>query len=145
MTFPKARLVVSACLFVGWIGFLLYLVIDSPGVIVSKPQLLVSSLFVSAEIHLELGMASPEATIDEVIWCADDADKKLTGQKIRIRDLAEFGKKQGFKGAGRYLVPLLKRGDAGYQVTPLPTGEARIYPMTERVRRQAEALIAARK
>ena len=148
MTFPKARLVVSACLFLGWIGFLLYLVIDSPTVIVSKPQFLVASLFVTADVQADGGKVDPRVTIDEVIWSADPVDAALAQKALVVPSLALCGKSEGFKGAGKYVLALSKRGlgnTATFYITPLPTMSPRIYPLTSQTRAQVDALVALRK
>ncbi len=144
MTFPKARLVVSACLFLCWLGFLLYLVVDSPTVIVSKPQFLIASLYVTAEVRAVEGNASPAVTVAEVLWSADGVDAHLAEKTITIADLAKCEKKQGFRGPDKYVLALLKRG-ASFELAPLPTGELRIYVLTPKTRRQVDTLVAARR
>ena len=148
MTFPKARLVVSACLFFGWIGFLLYLVIESPTVILSKPQFLVAALYVTADVQADEKKADPRVTIDEVIWCADPVDAALTTKAIVVPSLSLCGKSEGFTGTGKYVLALSKRGTgaaATFYITPLPTMNARIYPLTKQTRTQVDGIVALRK
>ncbi|MCI0376240.1 MAG: hypothetical protein L0215_01405, partial [Gemmataceae bacterium] len=124
MVFPKARLAVSACLFLGWIGFLLFLVLKTRApVILSRPQFLVSPLHVIAEVRDKNGLPDPEVTVVQVAWTSDTADEKLAGVKLFVEDLPYSGPDQGWTGAGQYLLPLTKRTIAngfGYKVTPLP-------------------------
>ena len=51
MTFPKARLVVSACLFVGWLVFLFVLWLRSSDVILSHPQFMIAQVYAVVEIR----------------------------------------------------------------------------------------------
>ncbi|MCI0637904.1 MAG: hypothetical protein L0Y72_24220 [Gemmataceae bacterium] len=124
MVFPKARLAVSACLFLGWIGILLFLVLRTRDpVILSRPQFLESPLHVIADVRARNGLPDPEVTIVEVAWSSDAADKNLAGVKLLVEDLSYAGPDQGWSGAGQYLLPLTKRTidkGFGYKVTPLP-------------------------
>jgi hypothetical protein len=122
MTFPKARLVVSACLFLAWLGFLLYLVIDSRKVVLSKPQFLVAQLYAIIEATAgNPGDVHPDATVTvtQVLWSAHDADRKLEKQVLRLPDLAECTKEHGYLGAGKYLLPLIESSD-GWMIASLP-------------------------
>jgi hypothetical protein len=147
MTFPKARLVVSAALFVGWLGFLLYLVIDSPSVILSRPQFLQAQLIVVAEV----GGGQPEPiVVKEVLWSNDPVgDAKLVNQHVRIPGIAEWRRKDGYEGSGQYLLPLIRTAPGSYQVAALPNmaqaPEIRVYPWTPRLREQVEAIVKSRK
>ena len=61
MVFPKARVGVAAALFVGWLSFLLYLVIVTRDpIIVSRPQILVSNLCILAKIEERDGRPAPD-------------------------------------------------------------------------------------
>lgn len=148
MTFPRARVVVSACLFLGWIGFLLFLVIDSPKIHLAKPQFLIAPLYVVADIREEKGKADPDVVIDEVVWSAEPEDRERAAKSLRIPNLAACGDKQGFRGAGKYLLPLVKQKTAEaaeFQVAPLPTAGLRIYPWTPETRQQVDRIIASKK
>jgi hypothetical protein len=124
MVFPKARLAVSAGLFLAWIGFLFYLVVRTRDpVILSRPQFLVSNLVVLAEVKEDKGRPAPNIKIKEVLRSADPSDQSLAGTEIQVEDLADCLKPQGWDGAQTYIVPLVKRKEdqaAVYQVTPLP-------------------------
>jgi hypothetical protein len=125
MTFPRARLVVAACLFVGWLGFLLHLTLESARtVVLSRPQLQVSNLCILAEIKNKNGEPDTTVRITRVVWSAERADgDKLFGTNILIPNLLIVGPPQGYRGAGEYIVPLTKRmiGEAPlYLVTSVP-------------------------
>ena len=110
MTFPRARLAVSAVLFFGWIGFLLFLVIQSPAVLVSKPQILAANLIVVGEIREDHGNPQPQVKVAEVIWSGDPQDRELAGQIVNLLELPRYMKQQGYAGPGSYILPLLKTG-----------------------------------
>jgi hypothetical protein len=150
MTFPKARLVVSACLFVGWLGFLLFLVLDTNTIILSRPQFLIAQTYAVVELHDgAAGKPDPMVLIDEVIWSADPADEGLVKKQVRIPGVAVCGPDEGYAGPGQYLLPLLKTSRGAYVITPMPktahTPEIRIYPWTPGMRSQVEDLIASKK
>jgi hypothetical protein len=123
MVFPKARLVVAAALFLGWIGFLAYLVaITRDPVILSRPQILVSNVCVLADIEEQDGRPKSEVTVTEVLW-ADDGDKSLEKQKLVLPDLAELDRPQGWAGKGSYLLPLTRRTfekQSKFELAPIP-------------------------
>lgn len=143
MNHPKARLAISALLFLGWLGFLLYLVVDSRTVILSRPQFLVAQVIVVAD----LGAGPGPAVVEEVLWPADRANERLVNQPIRIAGIAGLADKQGYGGPGKYLLPLMKTMTGSYQIAPLPgpAPEARIYAWTPRLREQVDEIIQARK
>jgi hypothetical protein len=149
MTFPKARLVVSACLFFGWLGFLCYLVVSARTIVLSKPQFLVAQLYVVVEASAGIGGdASPDAsaTVAQVLWSARDVDHNLRGEVVLIPELAECSKDQGYRGKGKYLLPLIKSGDV-WKIAPLPARVQRtekIYRWAPDTEAQVNQLIAAK-
>ena len=69
MVFPKARLVVSAVLFLAWIGFLAYLVARTRDpVILSRPQLVVSSVVLIADVKEQSGRPAPTVAVTKIAW-----------------------------------------------------------------------------
>lgn len=140
MTFPKARLVVSACLLLGWLGFLFYLVLESNTVILSKPQFAIAQVFVVAQVRDRDGRPDPRVTVEEVIWPGDPASSALVKTELRLAGLAETV--VGYEGPGAYLMPLLK-GTGGYRIAPLPapTAEVRIYPWNAGTQAQVNELV----
>jgi hypothetical protein len=124
MVFPKARLVVSGGLFLTWIGFLVYLVARTRDpVILSRPQLVVASAVVVADIQEKDGRPMPTVTIKRVAWALGHADPLFAGTPLIVDGLADCGPGQGWKGPGEYILPLTKRKpDSGntFEVTPLP-------------------------
>jgi hypothetical protein len=124
MTFPRARLTVAACLFVAWLGYLLLLVVLTRDTIVlSRPQFLISDLWVLAELTTDKdGRPAAKAKIIDIFWFKHPADQNLRDQTITIPNLPETGP-QGYTGSGKYILPLRKLEEAGvamYVVTPVP-------------------------
>jgi hypothetical protein len=107
MTFPKARLAVAACLFVAWLGFLLFLVIDARKIVLSKPQFLIAQMYAVVEIRDDGGLADPMVTFDEVLWMSNSVTKKQSGALV-IPELAKLAQLHGYQGAGKYLLPLIQ-------------------------------------
>jgi hypothetical protein len=150
MTFPKARLIVSACLFVGWLGFLLFLIIDARRVTISTPQFEIAQLYVVVDVSEQDGHPDPTATVEEVLWALMPADQQLAKKPLLLPDLLGLGKASGYRGPGKYVVTLVKTGPGAYAIAPLPRtayppDQLRIYPWTPDVRVQVERLIHAKK
>jgi hypothetical protein len=124
MVFPKARLVVSAGLFLAWIGFLAYLVARTRDpVILSRPQLVVSSVVLIADIKEQNGRPVSAVAVTKVASALAPEDKNLAGSQLTIEGLADVGHAQGWREPGTYILPLTKRKmSAGYayEVTSLP-------------------------
>jgi hypothetical protein len=140
------RLTLAAALFAAWIGWLVYLVYSMkssvpPGaarpVVLSRPQFLVSSLDVGADVP-EIDADPVEVTVREVFWPKTSRD--LAGKKIKVNHLREC--REDWLGPGEYILPLERLAEDGYQVVPLPrspgfpSGRPRIYPSTPQTRAQ---------
>ncbi len=108
MTFPKARLAVSLCLFLAWLGFLGYLVYESSPVNLSHAQFAVADAVVIAEVRDNGGQAVPEVTVREVAWCADWHDRASLRGKLQLPELMSCNAKQGYVGPDVYILPLHK-------------------------------------
>lgn len=121
MVFPRARLVVSACLFLAWLTFLGVLAYRNHyAVILARPQLLMSDLVVVAELGEQQGRAAREIAVRQVLW---PRDAKLPA-RLEVLNLGDLGPRQGFRGPGTYLVPLLRQSfdaNPSYLATPMPT------------------------
>lgn len=122
MTFPKARLAVAACLFLGWLGFLLFLVIDSRRIILSRPQFLVADAYVVVQLR-EGGRGDlqpmDEATIDHVLWIHPGLKDIPLEREVHLPELLGCSKAEGYAGAGKYVVPLTATAD-GWRIASLP-------------------------
>ena len=132
MLFPKARMIVSLCLFLGWIGFLFYLVLESPQTIVPWRQFETAHFYVVADIRENQGKLDPQVTIEEILWPPPPADQFLpkTVQLPELAaydeqpaaELARYKKQLGFQGAGKYILPLMIVAHRGkkFKIAPIP-------------------------
>jgi hypothetical protein len=163
------RLLITAALFVLWIGYLAYLWLDSlsfrpapPGtpsaarepLVLSQPQFQASPLVVVARVDHVWGGAlaalpSP-VVVEEVLKDAKGAIQK--DQILPVAGIAESHRRDSelpdFTGPGSYLLALSPREDGAYEVTPIPPspgfpssgGPRRIYPATPTALAQFRAL-----
>ena len=144
MTFPKARLVVSLCLFLSWLGFLGYLVAERRTIVLSGPQFLIAQAVIVAEVRDDHGQPDPIATVKQVEWSVDEAHRPPVGKSLHLHELPDCGRQHGYRGAGEYVIPLLKHGDA-VRIAPVPTGDVRIYQWTPDTRAQMEEIVKKKK
>jgi len=151
MKVAHVRLVVAAVLFLGWIGWLVYLVIHSHDeVILSRPQFLVADLWVIAHIGAEEGRPAKAVTIREDVWSAKG--KKLAEEVIEVVDLPEIDASMGWDGPGDYILALTfhtGKQREYYRITALPPspgfverGDKRIYRATGEARVQLNGLLS---
>jgi hypothetical protein len=146
------RLVLMAVLFVGWMGYLLYLVrtrtLTPAGtpLVVSRSQVLVSDVDVVARVE----SLDHQVTVEKVLWLKNPGLPVRPEDKLTVTNLKDChplprGQDEGsppadFTGPGSYLLLLHRVGDA-YQVVPVPytpgypppanpphEGQPRIYP-----------------
>jgi hypothetical protein len=124
MVFPKARLAVSAGLFLAWIGFLAYLAARTRDpVILSRPQAVVSSVVLIADVKEQNGRPAVTVAVNKVAWALAREDNNLAGSQLTVDGLADVGQPQGWRGPGTYILPLTKRKTSAgyaYEVTSLP-------------------------
>jgi hypothetical protein len=151
MIWARLRLALAAMLFAAWIGWLAYLVVSMksslpPGatrpVVLFRPQFLVSSLDVIAEVN-EINSDPAEVTVREVYW-PKEKEEELVGKKIKVSGLREC--RDDWVGAEEYILALAPGGEKGYQVVAVPrspgfpSGRPRIYPATPQTRRQLQEI-----
>jgi hypothetical protein len=143
MRIPLLRFLLAVAVFLAWLGWLSYLAITaSRPVVVSRPQVLVSTYDVIAEV----GDPDKPVVIKEVLFSADK-DTPAVGDTIPVRNLGAChpptsdGSVLDWAGPGQYLLLLHKVGKE-YEVVPPPdltglaSGSPRLYPATEEVLRQ---------
>jgi hypothetical protein len=140
---PQAqRLLLTAILFVGWLGYLSYLVVCRPHtpdglrgafegrpVTLSRPQLLVSALDVIAEVSGEKG---EKVIVKEVLYPKNPPVKAGDTIQVEHIDLChpvadpvarDFTPPPDYNGPGDYLLPMQpreKEDGQHYQVVPTP-------------------------
>lgn len=143
---PKARLAAAVVLFVGWIGYLAYLVARTRDpVILSRPQFFAAPLHVVASLTGDADHPEPRVTVKEVLYGPPDEKGKLSGRGIAVESLQAVGAEQGWAGPGEYLLPL-EREKGGYRLVPIPPTPTfmrerlRIYRATADARAQLEAI-----
>ena len=141
-------LVLSAVLFLGWIGWLAYLVATArPPVVLSRPQFLASTLDVIGRVDARPdGRPNPEVSVREVRWPQEGPEKALAGTTVTVHDLPEHAE-GGWAGPDSYILPLVKDGK-DYRVARIPhspgfeadtqAARARIYRETPQTLCQLE-------
>ena len=117
MTFPKVRPIIFAALFLAWLGFLFYLVLDTQHTVISKPQVRIAQAVLIVAVRDEGGKADPTVSVAEVLK-SDPAHLVLVGQKLRLIDLLGCKKEHGYSGAGDYVIPLTWR--RRWQIAAIP-------------------------
>jgi hypothetical protein len=152
MNAARWRLILATGLFVAWLGFLTVLAIRTTHpvvqfwpfevkktgpVVLSRPQLLLATLVVIADVQADgSGRPQEEAEVVEVLWPSPPPVQP--DQQLKVSNLADA---EGWRGPGRYLVPLVKEGD-GYRVAATPSSpgfdvhRSFIYPDSPDVREQ---------
>ena len=150
MKLTTLRFVLMVVLFAAWIGWLVYLVVQlkssvPPGetrpVVLSRPQFLVSSLDVIAEVPT-IATEPVEVTVRAIAWPKDKDTQDLVGKQIKVNHLSEC--REDWIAPGEYILALMRSGEQGYQVVPLPrspgfpSGRPRIYPATPQTLQQLQ-------
>src|SRR4051794_34108189 len=106
MVSPKARLALSATLFLAWIGFLVYLVVHTrdpmlrPGIqasVLSRPQLMDWAVVWMGEVNEKDARPAPAVTITKVAWNKAGEAATPTGSQLTIKGLADCGRGQGWQ------------------------------------------------
>jgi hypothetical protein len=136
----KFRFWGALIVFLAWLAYLAFLVSEKVQnrVVLSRPQFLVSTLDVIAEVD---DLASNQVVVKEVHWPA--GHDELVGKMITVTNLAEC--KEDWNGPGEYILPLLPQKDE-YRVAPLPrspgfpayAARPRMYPATPDTRQQLQ-------
>jgi hypothetical protein len=124
LVFPKARAAVGLILFLGWLGFLAYLALDRiEPVILARPQILTANLLILAEVADADGRPAPQVKVQKVLAAEKSDWRQLAGAALEIDDLPFHSARQGWQGAGTYLLPITRKQVEKLtidQITPLP-------------------------
>jgi hypothetical protein len=148
MNAAYGRFLLCLALFLGWLGYLGYLVAErSRGgdIVLSRPQFLVSDLDVVAAVT----KGSDTVTVVDVLHPDDSAARHLKGKQIQVTNLDDCRPPgdpmrpppPDLQADGNYLLPLQDLGPDGkeYRVVATPPspgfryGTPRIYPATPQV------------
>jgi hypothetical protein len=153
MPSPRVRLVVAAVLFAGWVLYLGFLAATTtqPRVL-SRPQFLVSDLYVIADVGGDAENPSDTVTVVEAGGPGAGRKEVRPGAELRVALLAKADKDHGWDGPNQYILPLTRLANGTYMLTPLPRspgysgdGMPRLYEATAETRRQlCEIKFAAR-
>jgi hypothetical protein len=155
MQAARLRLIASALLFAGWIGWLAYLAATTTKpIVLSRPQFLFSTLDVVAQVDAKGGQPVEKVTVLEVHW-PPHADA-FKGQSIIVANLKDCARKEsGWTGPGEYILPLEKvdQKDDHFEVVKIPESPGfperspkgspnryRIYRRTPETMRQLESI-----
>jgi hypothetical protein len=140
-------LAAAVALLVAWVGYLAYLALTaSHPTVLSRPQFLVADVWVIAHVD------SPDQPVKviEVVYArpGGEGEKVDAGATLDPVNLCQC--KDGWKGEGRYILPLTWHKPIGYLVTPIPHSPGyppgrdlppcRIYPDTPETRAQLDHL-----
>ena len=122
MSVARARLLVTAVLFFGWLGWLAYLAFtQTTPVVVSRSQVMAADRFVVARVTLDpaTGALNKDVTVEEDLR---PDGSPLTGTiEVKNLDQAEVtGGDTRFKDGGRYLLLL----------NPVPGSEGKAFDLT---------------
>jgi hypothetical protein len=118
MRFARVRLALALLALFAWVGYIAYQAVTYGRFpVVSHSQLLVSTLDVIADVTADAkGLPDRKVHIVEVHW--PNRQKSLVGQDIEVANLPIA---DGFRGPGRYILPLIVGGNQGpYLVAGLP-------------------------
>jgi hypothetical protein len=149
MKAARFRLIVTAVLFVGWLGYLAYLALGfSKPVTLSNSQMLVATHFVKADIALDpAGKPSPQVLRRETFGTRGVPDEKLTIDNL---DEARLPNGKPISAAGSYLLLLRQTGPTRFEVVGAPTGQGNdlsakhlwVYPWSAEIERQLRERLA---
>jgi hypothetical protein len=118
MDAKRARLYVSAGLFLAWLTWLFYLVLTTTRpIVLSRPQFLASTLDVIAHVDVVGGKPDSHVRIEEVHW----PPGRQIGSAITVTNLAQSVARtnDGAWHTGSYILPLIE--DHGtYRVAEIP-------------------------
>src|SRR5438105_4982981 len=118
MKAARLRLLLAALLFFAWIGWLAYLaakVTLEPPLVLSRPQFLVSNLDVIGQIEQIPDHDDQLTPVKIVEVHYPPGEKVLEGKTIQVAALA--GCRKDWKGAGSYILPLVRSGDKYFVAT----------------------------
>jgi hypothetical protein len=154
MKLAAKRLILTAVLFLGWLGYLTYLVVcrpHTPGgllgafegrpLTLSRPQFLVSTLDVVAEVS---GQKGAKVVVKEVLFPKSNAPVK-PGDEIHVENIdhcrslsdplaKDVNPTPDYRGPGEYLLalqPLDPHDTHRYEVVPTPPSPG--YPTSQGV------------
>jgi hypothetical protein len=154
MNLARARFALALALFLGWLGYLGYLVAERPNgqSVLSRPQFLVSEYDVVADAT----PGSNVVTVKRVLWPQTADARKLEGKQLTVVNLDECRppsdvlkkERPDLTTGGEYLLPVQSMDEQGkeYRVAPtppspgFPRGTPRIYRFSKEVEAEYRSL-----
>jgi len=118
MDVKRARLYVSAGLFLAWLTWLFYLVLTTTRpIVLSRPQFLVSTLDVIAHVDVVNGKPDPRVRIEAVHW----PPGRQIGPSITVNNLDQCPVRthDGAWRTGSYILPLVE-DHGNYRLAEIP-------------------------
>lgn len=140
------RLLFATALFLGWIGYLAYLVSNTTRGTDGKPVRLSIPQFLVSEFDLLASESSLEnISVEKVLWSSREDSKPKEGSVLKVPQLDQAkGYSQNVK---KWLIPLRTRDEGKtFEVVPIPPSpgfsgdKGRIYPASPGVLAQYESL-----
>jgi hypothetical protein len=127
-TYPRTRALIAGVLFVSWIGYLAYLVsITRDTIPLARPQIETADLVVVADVMDDGGRALEKVRIKETL-----SGRHPPNPELVIEDLPFCGSRQGYRGAGSYVIPLERsKGSPNFRVKLLPVVPGYFPPTME--------------
>jgi hypothetical protein len=118
MDVKRARLYISAALFLAWLTWLFYLVLSTTRpIVLSRPQFLASTRDVVARVDVVNGKPDRRVRIEEVHWPAG----RQTGPAITVTNLDQctVRTRDGAWHTGSYILPLIE-DHGNFRVVEIP-------------------------
>jgi len=140
------RLLFATTMFLGWIGYLAFLVSNTTRGTDGKPIRLSIPQFLVSEIDLEATETAPgKISVEKVLWVSREDTKPAVGSLLNVPQLDQArGYSQNVK---KWLIPLRTRDNGKtFEVVPVPPSpgfsgdKGRIYPALPGVLAQYESL-----
>ena len=148
MDVKRARLYVSAGLFLAWLTWLFYLVLTTTRpIVLSRPQFLISTLDVVGHVNVVNGKPEPRVGIEEVHWPTG----RQISPAITVTDLDRcvVRTQGGTWHTGSYILPLIE-DHGNYRVADIPASPGynpdfadsrpRVYEASPQTRRQLDEI-----
>ena len=141
------RLAAAATLFVGWLGWLLYLAVDhAKPVVLSASQMAAADTFVIAEATRGPdGLPQREVKVVEVLRGPEGKHAPAGAVQVANIKSARLPYNKSFPEVGTFLLPLRRLADGTYELVASPASPGYYentrpwaYPWTDEVRREAE-------
>jgi hypothetical protein len=104
---------------------------------------MIADVYAVIEVREQGGKPDADVAVAQVLWAADKADEAL--RSLNLVELPDMDKEHGYRGPGKYLVPLRKARPMPFLIAEIPQlQEKRIYRWTPDSQAQAARFVAAK-